>query len=213
MTTTLIASLVGIGVLLVLSAFFSGSETALTTASRSRLHQMERRGNRRARTVGRLIERRERLIGTILLGNNAVNILASALATSVLITLVGEAGVAYATVAMTLLVLVFSEILPKTYAIRHADRVALAVAPVTRVLVFVSAPIVAALHAVVRGGRLGGLAQPRLPALRPGRCRPVLADARLQRAQLVPRRQRLPVRLRLHVLRLGDAHRPRVGRK
>ena len=81
MTTTLIASLVGIGVLLVLSAFFSGSETALTATSRSRLHQMERQGNSRARTVGRLIERRERLIGTILLGNNAVNILASALAT------------------------------------------------------------------------------------------------------------------------------------
>ncbi len=151
MTTTLIASLAGIGVLLVLSAFFSGSETALTAASRSRLHQMERQGNRRAHTVGRLIERRERLIGTILLGNNAVNILASALATSVLITLVGDAGVVYATVAMTLLILVFSEILPKTYAIRHADRVALAIAPVMRILVFTLAPIVAALHAVVRG--------------------------------------------------------------
>lgn len=151
MTTTLIASLVGIGVLLVLSAFFSGSETALTATSRSRLHQMERQGNSRARTVGRLIERRERLIGTILLGNNAVNILASALATSIFITLVGEEGVVYATVAMTLLVLVFAEILPKTYAIRHADRVALAIAPVMRILVFVSAPIVAALHAVVRG--------------------------------------------------------------
>ena len=151
MTTTLIASLAGIGVLLVLSAFFSGSETALTAASRSRLHQMGRQGNRRAHTVGRLIERRERLIGTILLGNNAVNILASALATSVLITLVGDAGVVYATVAMTLLILVFSEILPKTYAIRHADRVALAIAPVMRILVFTLAPVVAALHAVVRG--------------------------------------------------------------
>lgn len=151
MTTTLIATLVGIGVLLVLSAFFSGSETALTAASRSRLHQLGRQGNRRAHTAGRLIENRERLIGTILLGNNAVNILASALATSVLITLAGDAGVVYATVAMTLLVLVFSEILPKTYAIRHADQVALTIAPVMRILVFTLAPIVAALHAVVRG--------------------------------------------------------------
>ena len=151
MTTAFIASLAGIAVLLVLSAFFSGSETALTAASRSRLHQLDRRGNRRARTVGLLIERRERLIGTILLGNNAVNILASALATSILITLVGETGVAYATVAMTLLVLVFAEILPKTYAIRHAEQVALAVAPVMRVLVFALAPIVVSLHAVVRG--------------------------------------------------------------
>ena len=151
MTTAPIASLVGIGVLLVLSAFFSGSEKALTDVSRSRLYQMGRQGNRRAHTAGRLIENRERLIGTILLGNNAVNILASSLATSVLITLAGDAGVVYATVAMTLLILVFSEILPKTYAIRHADRAALAIAPVMRVPVFTLAPIVAALYAVVRG--------------------------------------------------------------
>jgi Mg2+/Co2+ transporter CorB len=151
MTTTLIASLAGIAILLVLSAFFSGSETALTTTSRSRLHQLERQGNRRARTVGRLIENRERLISTVLLGNNAANILASALATSVLINLAGETGVVYATLAMTLLVLVFAEILPKTYAMRHADRTALAIAPVMHVLVFTLSPIIAALHAVIRG--------------------------------------------------------------
>ena len=150
MTTAIIASLAGIAVLLVLSAFFSGSETALTAASRPRLHHLERKGNRRAKVASHLFENRERLIGTILLGNNAVNILASALATSVLIGLVGEAGVAYATIAMTLLILIFAEILPKTYAFRHADRIALAVAPVMRMLVFLLAPIVEVIQIIVR---------------------------------------------------------------
>lgn len=137
-------------VLLVMSAFFSGSETALTAASRARMHALEHEGNRRAAIVNRLRENKERLIGAILLGNNAVNILASALATSALIHLVGDAGVAYATVAMTLLVLVFSEVLPKTYALRHADRTALAVAPLVRTLVFLLAPVTAGITALVR---------------------------------------------------------------
>ncbi len=150
METALLLSLFGIVLLLVVSAFFSGSETALTAASRPRLHHLERRGNRNARLVAALIERKERLIGAILLGNNAVNIFASALATSALIGLFGEAGVAYATIAMTLLVLVFAEVLPKTYALRNADRVALAVAPLMRVLVVVLSPVTAAVQAVVR---------------------------------------------------------------
>ena len=150
METALLLSLFGIVLLLVVSAFFSGSETALTAASRPRLHHLVRRGNRNARLVARLIERKEQLIGAILLGNNAVNIFASALATSVLIGLFGEAGVAYATIGMTLLVLVFAEVLPKTYALRNADRVALAVAPLMRVLVVVLSPVTAAVQAVVR---------------------------------------------------------------
>ena len=100
--------------------------------------------------MNRLIEKRERLIGAILLGNNAVNIFASALATSFLIRVFGEVGIAYATVAMTLLVLVFAEVMPKTYALRNADRLALAVAPVMRVIVFLLAPITSAVQAVVR---------------------------------------------------------------
>ena len=94
-------------VLLVLSAFFSGSETSLTAASRSRMHNLEQQGEARAELVNRLLDRKERLIGSILLGNNLVNILASALATSLLIGLVGDAGVAYATIVMTLMVLIF----------------------------------------------------------------------------------------------------------
>ena len=146
----LIATLVAIFVLIILSGFFSGSETALTAASRARLHHLEQEGNRRAGLVNRLIEERERLIGAILLGNNAVNIFASALATSFLIGVFGEAGVAYATVAMTLLVLIFAEVMPKTYALRNADRLALAAAPAMRVIVFVLAPITATVQGVVR---------------------------------------------------------------
>ena len=140
---------IGIVVLLALSAFFSGSETALTGASRPRMHQLESEGNRRAGTVNFLHARQERLIGGILIGNNIVNILASALATSMMITLFGDAGVAYATIAMTTLVVIFSEVLPKTYAIRHADDVALTVARPIRFVVTILSPLSRAIEAVV----------------------------------------------------------------
>src|SRR3546814_16482223 len=110
------------------SAFFSGSETALTAASRSRMHTLELHGNRAAARVNRLRAHMERVIGAILLGNNLVNILSSALATSILIALFGEAGVVYATIGMTALVLLFGEVMPKTYAINNADKTALAIA-------------------------------------------------------------------------------------
>lgn len=136
-------------VLLVLSALFSGSETALTAASRPLMHELEKDGNQRAATVNRLLEKRERLIGTILLGNNLVNILASALATSVMMTWFGEAGVVYATVAMTVLVLIFSEILPKTLALTHTTAMALKVAPVMRALVWLLSPVVSVIQGIV----------------------------------------------------------------
>lgn len=141
----------GILCLLVLSAFFSGSETALTAASRPRIHQMEREGNRRARLVMELRNRHDRLISAILLGNNLVNILASALATSLMIAMFGSRGVLYATGAMTLLVLVFGEILPKTYALKHPDRTSLAIAPAYRIIVMVLAPITDGIQLVIRG--------------------------------------------------------------
>lgn len=143
--------LAAIAFLLVLSGFFSGSETALTAASRPAMHHMEQSGSMRARLVNRLRDDNERLIGAILLGNNLVNILASALATSVLIEMFGEAGIAYATIGMTLLVLVFAEVLPKTYAINTADKSALAVAPVINVIVTTLGPLTGAINAVVRG--------------------------------------------------------------
>jgi Mg2+/Co2+ transporter CorB len=147
----LLISILGVLVLLVLSALFSGSETALTAVSRARLHQLERRGMRRAARVNRLIARPERLIGTILLGNNLVNILASALATSVLIALFGKAGVAYATMIMTALVVIFAEVLPKTYALNRPNRTALAAAPLISPIVTALGPVTDLIQAVVRG--------------------------------------------------------------
>ena len=139
-----------IALLLLLSAFFSGSETALTAASRPLLHQLERSGNERAHLVNRLRRDRERLLGSILIGNNLVNILASVLATQLLIESFGEAGVIYATIVMTTLVVVVSEVLPKTYAIAHADRAALAVAPAVRGIVALFSPLAWTVQALVR---------------------------------------------------------------
>ncbi|WP_448189231.1 HlyC/CorC family transporter [Azospirillum sp. sgz301742] len=135
--------------LIALSAFFAGAETALTGVSRPRMHQLEQEGNRRARLVNRLREDKERLIGALLLGNSAVNILASSLATSVLIGLFGEHGVAYATIGMTALIVIFAEVMPKTYAINHADRSALALAPVVRLAVRLLSPIAATVQWIV----------------------------------------------------------------
>lgn len=136
--------------LLILSGLFSGSETALTAASRHRMYALAKQGDRRARMVLALHSRNERLIGGILLGNNLVNITASALATGFLLKVFGEAGVAYATLIITVLVVVFAEILPKTWALNNADRMSLAVAPAVRVLVFVLGPITHTIYLVVR---------------------------------------------------------------
>ncbi|RAH99264.1 hypothetical protein DLJ53_22235 [Acuticoccus sediminis] len=130
-----------IAVLLALSAFFSGSETALTAASRARLMQHEKQGSERAGTAAKLMEMRERLIGALLVGNNLVNILSSALATSALIRIFGDTAIVYATFIMTALVLIFSEVLPKTLAILRPESFALAVAPTVRVIVIVFAPV------------------------------------------------------------------------
>lgn len=146
-----LATIGGIAVLLILSAFFSSSETALTAASRPRMHLLEAKGDKRAKLVNRLRSEQDNMIGTILLGNNLVNILASALATSVLISLFGETGVVYATIAMTLLVLIFGEILPKTYAFRHSDKLALTIAPTFLVLVRLLGPVMSAIQYVIRG--------------------------------------------------------------
>jgi Mg2+/Co2+ transporter CorB len=115
-------------VCLLLSAFFAGSETALVASSRASMHRLEKHGNRRAAIVNRLLEARERLIGALLFGNNAVNIAASSLATGVLLKWFGEVGVIYATVVMTVLIVVLAEVLPKTAAFIAPDRLALWVA-------------------------------------------------------------------------------------
>lgn len=140
--TDLIFSVVVTVLLMVFSAFFSASETALTAASRARMFQLEKEGEKRARHVNWLFVNRERMVGAVLLGNTFVNIASSALVTAVLLNLFGDAGVAIATVATTALVLIFCEVLPKTYAITNADGVALRVARAVRVFAQVFSPIV-----------------------------------------------------------------------
>ena len=128
--------------LLIISAFFSGSETALTAASRPKMYQLEKENNLRAKIVNFLINKKERLIGTLLLGNNLVNTLATAIATSFFIRLLGDnqKGILYSTIVMTLLILIFGEVLPKTIAINKADKFALLFAPFIKFLVRILSP-------------------------------------------------------------------------
>jgi Mg2+/Co2+ transporter CorB len=151
MAGTLLISLAAILVILLLAAFFSAAETAMTAASRARLHQLEEGGNPRAALVNQLLAQRDRLIGALLLGNNVANILSSALATAALIGLFGEAGIAYATVAMSVLVIVFAEVLPKTYALANAERLALFLVPLVRPVVAVLGPLTSLVRWTVRG--------------------------------------------------------------
>ena len=153
--------------LVVLSAFFSGSETALTVASRPLMHQLAQNGNGRARLVNSLRARADELLATILLGNNLVNILSSALATSVLVTLFGDVGVIYATLAVTFLVVVFGEILPKTVAFQRADKVALLVAPVINGVMVVLSPVTRAIDLLLRPAFRGVAGRREVPHLGP----------------------------------------------
>src|SRR5262249_24410629 len=123
--------------------------TALTATSRSLMYQLEQEGEVRAGTVNRLLARRERLISTVLLGNTLLNILASALATSVMIDAFGERGIAYATGLMTALVLIYGQPLPKPFALRPAARTALRVAGPMSLLVVVLRPINVVMQAIV----------------------------------------------------------------
>ena len=132
---------VSIVILLALSAFFSGSETALTASTRSRLTGLSIKGKKNAKLAIKLLNNKESLIGAILLGNNLVNILASALATSLLIKIFGDSGIAYAVLIMTLLIVIFAEILPKSYAISNSENLALIISPIIRPFVFILSPI------------------------------------------------------------------------
>lgn len=143
-------TLVAILLLICASAFFSGSETALTATSRARMHSLEVNGDLRAGVVNFLIERRDRLIGALLIGNNLVNILASSLTTSLFLGLFGDSGVAIATLLMTVLLVIFSEVLPKSWAISTPERFALFVAPLVRPYVAVVGPLSSLVNWIVR---------------------------------------------------------------
>jgi len=141
----------GILCLLVFSGFFSGSETALTAASRAKLKTQADKGSRGAAAAMQVTEDSERMIGAILLGNNVVNILSASLATALLTRILGDSGVAFATLGMTVLVLIFGEVLPKTLAITFPEAVAVRVAPMIRLLILIFSPIVTIVRALVRG--------------------------------------------------------------
>ena len=144
-------TIISIVVLLLLSAFFSGSETALTAASRGKLQNQADKGSRGAARALSITDDNERLIGSVLLGNNLVNILATSLATALFTKLVGESSVALATLVMTVLVLIFAEVLPKTYAITNAEKAAARVSAPISLFVTIFDPIVSAVRKLVRG--------------------------------------------------------------
>jgi Mg2+/Co2+ transporter CorB len=139
-----------IAICLLLSAFYSASETALTASSRAAMLRLEKQGNRDAGIVNRLMATRERLLGAILFGNNVTNIAASSLATGVLLEVFGKTGIVYATLAMTVLIFVFAEVLPKTAAFNAPDRMALLVAKPVESTVRLFSPILRAVEWLVR---------------------------------------------------------------
>jgi Mg2+/Co2+ transporter CorB len=150
MSTEIVVYLAAIVLLIILSAFFNGAETALTAASRARMLSLEQNGNRRAMLVNRLIGSPEKMIGAVLLGNTLVDVLAAALASSLAVTLVGEVGVAYATAIMTVLIVIFAAVLPKTYAMAGPDRAALLLAWPMRIVILVLTPFTVTVSFIVR---------------------------------------------------------------
>ena len=136
--------------LLGFSAFFSGSETALMTVQRARLRQLSKRHSRSVKIVEGILEKPERLISTILLGNNLVNIAMTAIATAIALSLWGEAGIIYVTIGLTIIILIFAEIAPKVYARHHSERISLITAPVLKVIMTVFRPFTFGVNYIVR---------------------------------------------------------------
>ena len=144
--SVLIGSIIG---LVFLSAFFSGSETSLTSASKPRMHNLARSGKKNAGIFEKIFKDKEQLICTILFANNLVNVLASALATKILIEITASEGIFYATVIMTLMILIFGELIPKTIALSNADKYALKIAPVFRIIIILLYPLTKILNFIV----------------------------------------------------------------
>lgn len=197
--TTLFAVLAG---LLVLSAFFSGSETALMSINRYRLLHLAREGSRGARLARKLLEQPDRLIGLILLGNNFVNILASALTTLAFVRIAGEAGLLIGTATLTVTVLIFAEVAPKTLAAFHPERVALPASYVLYPLLRVTYPFVWVVNVLANGVlRLFGHRSGKTPdtAMSQDELRTVL----LEGGGLIPDQHR---RMLLNILALQEAY-------
>lgn len=150
MENELLINIVGILVLMLFSAFFSSSETALTAASQARLHAAEKEGNQRAALVNKIVSHKDRMIGALLLGNTLANIMAASLTTNLFTSLWGDIGVLVATVVMTVFILVFCEVMPKTYAIHNADKLSMIMARPVNILIIVLSPLVDLIAKIVR---------------------------------------------------------------
>ena len=126
--------------LILLSAFFSSSETALTAVSEARIHELALQGNKRANIIEKILATKEKMISTILIGNNLVNIVVSVYATSFAISFFGELDLIFVTILLTIFLVIFAEVMPKTYAFNNADKLALAVAPVINIFILILTP-------------------------------------------------------------------------
>jgi Mg2+/Co2+ transporter CorB len=145
----MLPALLLIALCLVLAMFFAAAETAITAFSRARIHHLAKEGNKRAARLSALESRREQLISALMIGNNTVNILAASLTTALALRCWGEEGVAYATLILTLIVVIFGEVLPKTYAIHHAESLALRWAGGLAFFLRLTSPLTAFLHGLV----------------------------------------------------------------
>lgn len=141
--------LASIFVSILLAAFSSAAETSITACSKARIHKLKSSGNKRAKIVSDLRENKEELMSTLLIVNNACNVLSSSLATFVATTLFGDDGLLLATSIMTVLIVVFAEVLPKTYAFENAERVALGVAPILKFIMKILYPVNKVVGAIV----------------------------------------------------------------
>lgn len=141
--------LILIVVLIIFSALISCFETAMTAASRAKVHRLANEKNRRAKILDKLLKEREKVVSVMLLANNISNIIASAITTKVLLELFGEIGLVYATIFLTIFVIVFGEILPKTYAIKAPENIAMFFASTINILFRVFSPIVSVIQRIV----------------------------------------------------------------
>src|SRR5215468_6388851 len=135
---------------LLLGAYMSAAETAITGASRPRMHRLAQKGNKRAALVNGLLDRKDEAVSAVLIGNSVVNILSASLTTAVLTALFGAAGIVYATVIVGVMVVIFAEVMPKTWALLRADRVALTLAPSIVVTLAFLGPVARAVTGISR---------------------------------------------------------------
>jgi len=140
-----------LGILVFISAYFSGSETGMMSINRYRLRHLEKKGHKGAKRVGKMLSRPDRLIGLILIGNNLVNIAASAIATIIGLRLLGDVGVLVATVVLTLVILIFAEVTPKTLAALYPEKIAFPSSFILNALLKVLLPLVVAVNWITNG--------------------------------------------------------------